>query len=114
MGVFIRTYLGRLSTRFGAGLILPIVKKFVVWRGAHPLDKMSPAEYTKDIRVPTMYVQARNDPWTELSDIEGFYKNTPDNPKEFFWIEGTTHRFESYSYFEKNPGKMLDWIKKWV
>jgi uncharacterized protein len=114
MEVFIRTYMGKLFTRFGTRLLLPVVKKWVVWRGTYPLEKMSPGEYTKDIRVPTLYVQARNDPWTELSDIEGFFKNTPDNPKEFFWIEGTTHRFESYSYFEKNPAKMLEWIKKWV
>jgi uncharacterized protein len=114
MEVFIRTYMGKLFTRFGARLLLPVVKKWVVWRGASPLEKMSPGEYAKDIRVPVMYVQARNDPWTELGDIQGFFNNTPDNPKEFFWIEDTTHRFESYNYFEKNPAKMLEWIKKWV
>ncbi len=75
---------------------------------------MSPREYFKDLKVPTLYVQARNDPWTELSDIEGFYRDTPDNPKEFFWIEGTTHRFESYSYFQDKPEKMLEWLRKWL
>jgi esterase/lipase len=75
---------------------------------------MSPLRYAKDITVPTMYVQARNDPWTELSDIQGFYDNTPDNPKEFFWIEGTKHRFDSYVYFQNKPEKMLAWLKRWV
>jgi len=91
-----------------------MIKKFLVWRGAYPLDKMSPGEYVKDIKVPTMYVQARHDPWTELSDIQGFFENTPANPKEFFWIEDTAHRFESYNYFEKKPAVMLDWLSKWV
>jgi hypothetical protein len=61
-----------------------------------------------------MYVQARNDPWTKLSDIEEFYKGTPDNPKEFFWIEDTKQRFESYNYFADKPKKMLEWLNKWV
>ncbi len=61
-----------------------------------------------------MYVQARNDPWTELSDIQGFYERTPDNTKSFFWIENTTHRFESYHYFQDKPEKMLEWVEKWV
>jgi uncharacterized protein len=114
MGVFIRTYMGKLFTPWGAGLLLPMVKQCIVWRGASPLDRMSPRDYAKDIKVPTMYVQARNDPWTQLSDIEGFFKSTPDNPKEFFWIENTVHRFESYRYFQDKPEKMLEWVKKWV
>ncbi|MGD9115876.1 MAG: alpha/beta hydrolase [Dehalococcoidia bacterium] len=114
MEVFIRTYTKRLLTPIGVKLFLPMIKQFVVWRGAHPLGEMSPKKYVKDIKVPTLYVQARNDPWTELSDIQGFYANTPDNPKEFFWIEDTTHRFESYSYFQDRPSKMLEWLGKWL
>lgn len=114
MEVFVRTYAGKLLTPVGAKLLLPLVKKFVIWRGGYPLQRMSPKEYVKDIKVPTMYVQAKNDPWTELSDIQGFYEGTPDNPKDFFWIEDTAHRFESYRYFEDKPEKMLDWVRKWV
>jgi predicted alpha/beta hydrolase len=114
MEVFVRTYAKRLLTPIGAKLLLPMVKKFIVWRGAYPLEEMSPSKYVKDLKVPTMYVQARNDPWTELSDIQGFYEDTPDNPKGFFWIEDTTHRFESYSYFQNRPEKMLEWIRKWI
>ena len=114
MEIFVRTYIGKFITRPGAKLLMPMVKQWVVWRGAYPLNKMSPAEYAKDIKVPTMFVQARNDPWTELSDIRGFYRDTPDNPKDFFWIENTRHRFESYSYFQTRPEKILEWLGKWV
>jgi len=114
MEVFVRTYIGKFITPTGARLLMPVVKKWVVWRGAHPLNKMSSADYTKDIKVPTIYVQARNDPWTELSDIKGFYQNTPDNPKDFFWIENTKHRFETYVYFQTRPEKMLEWLAKWI
>ena len=53
-------------------------------------------------------------PWKELSDIQSFYANTPDNPKEFVWIENTKHRYETYSYFQYNPEIMLAWLKRWV
>lgn len=114
MEVFLRAYAGKLLTPVGIKIMLPMIKKFIVWKGAHPLEKMSPGEYVKGLRVPTMYVQARNDPWTELSDIQGFYEKTPDNPREFLWIEDTKHRFESYTYFEDKPEIMLEWIKRWV
>lgn len=113
MEVFVRSYAKKILTLFGAKLILPMVKRFVNWRSKHPLEKMSPYEYVKDLKVPTLYVQARNDPWTELTDIQSFYDNTPE-PKEFYWIENTKHRFESYSYFQKKPEKMLEWLEKWM
>jgi len=114
MEVFVRTYARKLLTPPVANLLLPMVKRFIVWRGAHPIEKMSPRDYVKDLRVPTMYVQARNDPWTDLRDIRGFYEGTPDNPRDFYWIEDTAHRFESYAYFQDRPGKMLEWLGRWM
>ncbi|MBN1190504.1 MAG: alpha/beta hydrolase [Dehalococcoidales bacterium] len=114
MEVFVRKYAGTLLTPWGIGLLMPGIKKCLALRGARPLEQMSPAEYVRDLKVPVLYVQARNDPWTELNDIRGFFEDTPDNPKEFYWIENTIHRFESYSYFEERPEKMLEWVKKWV
>jgi pimeloyl-ACP methyl ester carboxylesterase len=114
MEVFIRKYISIFVTPTGARLLMPAVKKFVVLMGALPLEKMSPRDYAKDIKVPAMYVQARNDLWTELSDIQSFYANTPDNPKEFVWIENTKHRYETYSYFQNQPDIMLDWLKRWM
>lgn len=113
MEVFVRSYAKRILTPFGARLVLPMVKRFVNWRSRYPLENMSPYLYVKDIKVPTLYVQARNDPWTELSDIQSFYDNTPE-PKEFYWIEDTKHRFESYSYFQDKPDKILEWLERWM
>jgi hypothetical protein len=39
MEVFIRTYAKRLFSPFIAALLMPVVKKFVVWRGADPRKK---------------------------------------------------------------------------
>jgi alpha/beta superfamily hydrolase len=113
MEVFVRTYLKRRFTSFGGKLLFPVVKKFVNWQSKYRLEDMSPASFVKDIKVPTMYAQTRNDPWTELSDVMGFYENTRVT-KEFFWIEGLTHRFQGYQYFGDKPEKMLRWLKEWM
>jgi hypothetical protein len=39
------------------------------------------------------------------------YEATP-GAKEFFWIERTSHRMESYTYFQDRPERMLDWLAK--
>ena len=113
MEVFVRTYLRRRFTLFGATLLFPLIKVFVNMQSKYRLQDMSPAAFVRDLKVPTLYVQTRNDPWTELSDIKGFYENTPTE-KQFFWIEGLTHRFQGYQYFGEHPEKMLEWLKKWM
>jgi len=113
MEVFIRTYAKKILTPMGTALLFPFIKMFVRLRSGSRLEDMSPKEYVKDIKVPMLYVQARNDPWTDFSDIQGFFDNTSE-PKEFFWIEDTKHRFESYSYFQDKPEKMLEWLEKWM
>jgi predicted alpha/beta-hydrolase family hydrolase len=79
------------------------------WLGGHPLDDMSPRDYVKNIAVPTLYVQGRVDPWTELSDIQGFYDAT-SAPKEFWWLETTRSRLQAYKYVCENPQPMVDFI----
>lgn len=113
MEVFARTYLKRRFSSFGGKLLFPVVKAFVNWQSKYPLESMSPASFVQDIQVPTLYVQTRGDPWTEPSDIMSFYENTKA-AKEFFWIEGLTHRFQGYQYFGDNPEKMLGWLRKWL
>jgi len=113
MEVFVRTYLKRRFTTAGGRLLFPLVRKLVNLQSKYRLEDMSPAGFVKDIRVPTMYVQTRNDPWTEPSDILGFYENTPP-PKELFWIEELKHRFQAYQYFGDNPERMLSWLNKWM
>lgn len=113
MEVFVRTYLKWRLTSFGGRLVFPPIKMFVNLQSKYRLENMSPASYAKDIKVPTLYVQTRKDPWTELSDITAFYENTSSS-KEFFWLEGLTHRFQGYQYFGDHPEKMLWWLKKWM
>ena len=68
---------------------------------------MSPRRFASDIEVPTLYIQAREDPWTELRDIEGFYEETA-GPKELWLIDGIKKRFVTYNYVGENPERILE------
>ena len=108
MSVFVQSYVR--STYSPLGLVtLPLMERFRRWLGGHPIDDMSPRDYVKNIAVPTLYVQGRVDPWTELSDIQGFYDAT-SAPKEFWWLETTRSRLEAYQYVCENPQPLLDFI----
>ena len=67
---------------------------------------MAPGKFAKDIEVPTLYVQAKADPWTEVSGIQGFCDATPG--AELWLIEGKMRRFEAYNYVSEHPKKILE------
>jgi alpha/beta superfamily hydrolase len=108
MSVFVRSYIKSIYTRLGL-IVLPLTEFIRQRLGGHPQEEMSPRDYVKDIVVPTLYIQGRNDPWTELSDIQGFYENTPA-PKQFHWLESTKNRLEAYQYVCENPQTMIEFI----
>jgi pimeloyl-ACP methyl ester carboxylesterase len=107
MSVFVRSYVRSTYTRLGT-VVLPLTDRIRRWLGGHPLEAMSPREYVKDITVPTLYVQGKVDPWTELSDIEGFYEATVA-PKEFWWLD-TDSRPAAYQYVGEHPQRMLGFV----
>lgn len=109
--VFVRQYLRAqytpLSEFLGA-----IVDKLVQMQGGYALNAMSPLAYTKDIRVPTLYIQARADRWTTIADTQSFYDATPGE-KELWWIEGITRRFDAYNYVGDHPERVIEFIQKY-
>jgi pimeloyl-ACP methyl ester carboxylesterase len=109
--LFFRCYLKDVYTPLSLCLI-PIVDRIVRWRGGFALKEMSPARFAKDIEVPTLYIQAKEDPWTELSDIQGFYDATACE-KELWLIEGKMRRFEAYNYVGEHPERILTFIRKY-
>jgi len=103
--VFFRSYLSNVYGRLSLYLI-PLVDRLVQWRGGFGLEEMSPLRYARHIRVPTLYVQAWEDPWTELSDIESFHEATP-GPNELWFIQGKMGRFDAYNYVGDHPERIL-------
>ncbi|MEU4176446.1 prolyl oligopeptidase family serine peptidase [Streptomyces sp. NPDC026589] len=74
------------------------------------LDELSPLEYAKDVRVPTLIAQVHQDSSTRPEDVQNIYDNLAADDKKLHWIEGTTRRFDGYNHFPENPGRMIDWF----
>ena len=67
----------------------------------------------KNITVPTMLVQNKNDPWTNLDWIKQYFDELTVE-KEMFWIDGEKKRFDAYAYFGHSPEAMLNFFKKYL
>jgi alpha-beta hydrolase superfamily lysophospholipase len=108
--VFFKCYLKDVYTPLSMFLI-PVVDRMVRWRGGYAFSEMQPGKFAGDIEIPTMYIQARDDPWTEISDIQSFYDATP-SAEELWLIEGVDKRFEAYNYVGEHPERVLAFIRK--
>jgi hypothetical protein len=108
--VFIRSYLRSVYTPLSLYL-LPIIDRMAGWRGGYALKEMSPLKYAQDVQIPTLVIQAREDPWTELSDTQGFYQAL-SGAKELWLIDGIKRRFETYNYVGENPERIVEFIQQ--
>jgi pimeloyl-ACP methyl ester carboxylesterase len=108
--VFVRSFMRAVFTSASL-LLVPVVDKMCQWRGGYRLKEMSPLKYCRGVETPVLYVQAKTDPWTELSDIEGFYGETA-GPKELWLIEEKMGRFDAYNYVGDNPEKIINFLKQ--
>ncbi len=84
------------------------VKKYT----GHYLEDMSPGSYVKNIFVPVVYAQTKNDSWFDKNDIMEFYNET-QTEKDFLWLEGR-ERFDGYNYFGLYPQEMVEFFKKYM
>jgi alpha/beta superfamily hydrolase len=108
--VFVRSFMRDVFTSASL-LLVPVVDKLCQWRGGCSLNEMSPLKYCRDVEIPALFVQAKTDPWTELSDIESFYAETA-GPKELWIIEEKMGRFDAYNYVGNNPEKIIRFLKQ--
>jgi uncharacterized protein len=74
------------------------------------LDDMSPVHAAKSVMIPTFLYQVRDDLLTRPSDVQSMYDNIPVKEKKLFWIEGSSRRWDGYTYFAKDPSQMLEWF----
>jgi pimeloyl-ACP methyl ester carboxylesterase len=74
------------------------------------LDELSPIQYARDVKVPTLVAQVHDDASTRPEDVQTIYDNLGSAEKDLLWIEGTTRRFDGYNYFGEHPDRMLSWF----
>jgi uncharacterized protein len=79
-------------------------------RVSFSLDDMSPLRAIDSVRVPTLLYQVRDDVMTRAEDVRSMYDAIPIQDKRLLWIEGTTRRWDGYTYFQREPKVVLDWL----
>lgn len=69
--------------------------------------------YAKNISVPTLVIQNRNDPWTELGFVQDYYDQLTVE-KDILWLDLEKKRFAAYDWVGKKPDNILAWFAKHV
>ena len=77
------------------------------------LDGDSFLPYVKDISVPTLVVQNRNDPMTNLEMVKRYY-NDLIIEKEMLWLDLEKKRGATYAWLGQNPKPILNWFNKYL
>jgi len=62
------------------------------------------------IKVPTFFLQVRNDTNSRWADVQEMYEHTPVEDKKIYFIEETPWRFHGYTYFSEHPEQMIAWL----
>lgn len=78
------------------------------------LDDMSPVPAARNVIIPTFMYQVRDDVMTRASDVQALYDNIPTDEKNLFWIDGTSRRWDGYTYFAKDPSLILNWFDTYM
>ena len=77
------------------------------------LDARSFLPDVPQISVPTLLVQNRNDPWTNLDMVKAYFDGLAVE-KEMLWLELEKNRFAAYDYIGREPAEVLGWFERHV
>ncbi|NLR93831.1 alpha/beta hydrolase [Flammeovirga agarivorans] len=69
--------------------------------------------YVKDIFIPTLVIQNKNDPMTNLNMVQEYY-NSLTVEKDLLWLDLEKKRGAAYSWLGKNPDPILNWFNKYL
>jgi hypothetical protein len=70
--------------------------------------------WAKSVRIPTFLYQVRDDLYTRPGDVQAMYDNIPIREKKLHWIEGSTRRWDGYTFFQREPGQILEWFGRFM
>ncbi|MEM8572141.1 MAG: alpha/beta hydrolase [Pseudomonadota bacterium] len=112
--VSMTSLMGRFATLQGVNAYMDALDFEQKKLGGFANAEMSPHLFAPDVTMPTMIVQVHQDLWTMPEDGEKTFELLGSNEKEFFWIEGTTRRFDGYNYFGQTPERMIAWFDRFM
>ena len=81
-------------------------------RGGRTIEQ-SCWDHVGKINVPTLLLQADDDPWTNLDKVKEYY-DLLNVEKQIAWVKCSGKRLATYSHFEHSPELMLEWFGKYV
>lgn len=107
--------LQRALERFGlAAHYIDDLNERIRLQTSFTIDEFSPVPWAKSVTIPTFLYQVRDDLYTRPSDIQAMHDNIPVTEKELHWIEGTTRRWDGYTYFQREPAQILKWFGRFM
>ena len=69
--------------------------------------------YAKNIKIPTMVIQNKNDNMTDLGMVEQYYDSL-NVEKKYLSLDLDKKRAAAYDWLGKNPDEILEWFGKHV
>ena len=78
------------------------------------LDDLSPVPSAPDVHMPTLLYQVRDDSMLDSSIVQTIFDALGTSEKSLHWIEGTTRRWDGYTYFQRHPDIVLDWFARFM
>ncbi|GAB3461078.1 hypothetical protein GCM10027570_46710 [Streptomonospora sediminis] len=74
------------------------------------LEDGSTSSWAPSVAVPTLTYGVYEDHITRPDDLEAAFEAIGAEQKSMFWIHGTTSRWDGYTYFQRNPERVLAWF----
>lgn len=68
----------------------------------------------KNISVPTLVIQNRNDPWTDLDFVQRYYDELPGDRNEISWLDLSKDRAAAYDHLGTSPQQLGAFFDKHV
>ena len=65
------------------------------------------------VTVPTLVVQNRNDPWTNLDMVNAYYDGLTVE-KAMKWLNIEKNRFAAYDYLGRSPEDIMAWFDRYM
>jgi pimeloyl-ACP methyl ester carboxylesterase len=96
LATLLRGYLNQVFAPL-AFVLVPVVNRMCTWRGSYPLDAAFLLKYARNINVPVLYVQVREDPWGSSQELQNLFEATP-GAKKIRWIKENPGRLEAYDH----------------
>ncbi len=97
------------------------IPRFLVKKANKPIQKRTGIDfskntfmpYVKDISVPTLVVQNKNDPWTDPELVKQYFSEL-NVEKDIIWPQLSKKRAAAYDWIGKNPDNILEWFDKYI